>query len=53
MIPVLIKLEISTPQKMKAYSLGIELGLSRYLAIAMIRIARITLDTADTIEAPI
>ena len=53
MTPVLKKLERSTPQKMNEYSFGTELGLSKYLAIRAIMMARTTLEIAETIEAPI
>ena len=53
MIAVLMKLEMSTPQKVKIYSVGMLLGLSRYFAITAMMIARITLVMAETTEAAI
>jgi len=48
-----MKLEISTPQKINPYYLGIELGLRRYLAITVIKIPRITLVIEERIDAAI
>ena len=53
MMPVLMKLEMRTPQKMKEYSLGIELGRSKYLAMRAMMMAKKTLVMAETTEAPI
>lgn len=38
---------------MNEYYLGIELGLSKYFAMIAIMMAKITLETADTIDAAI
>jgi hypothetical protein len=50
-IPVLMKFEISTPQKIKTYYLGILLGLSKYLAITLIIIPKMTLVIEETTDA--
>jgi len=52
-IHVLMKLEISEPQKINKYSLGILLGLNKYLAITAIIIPRMTFVTEDITEAEI
>lgn len=52
-IQVLIKLEISEPQKINKYSLGILFGLNKYLAITAIMIPRMTFVTEEITEAEI
>lgn len=51
MIPVFIKFDSKTPQKMNMYSFGMLLGRNRYFEMTVIMIPRITLVTEDTTEA--